>query len=189
MKGFGCLSIIALLLSCTVLPAQDKNPVVVMETSLGTIKIELDQKNAPITTKNFLDYVNAKHYDGTIYHRVIADFMIQGGGFTTEMKEKGTKAPIKNEGGNGLSNKRGTISMARTSDPDSATAQFFINVKDNPFLDRKGLNAGYAVFGKVIEGMEVVDKIRVVPTATIGGHEDVPREAVVIKSVSVVRGR
>src|SRR5262249_2212900 len=154
---------------------------------MGTIKIELDQAKAPITVKNFLDYVEAKHYDGTIFHRVIGkptkdDFMIQGGGMEPGMKERKTRGPIKNEAGNGLSNKRGTIAMARTNDPDTATAQFFINVKDNDFLDRRGGNAGYAVFGKVIEGMDVVDKIKAVKTAKKGGHDDVPVEDIVIKS-------
>jgi len=161
-----------------------KNPVVVMETSLGKIKIELFEKEAPETVKNFLQYVDDKHYDGTIFHRVIADFMIQGGGFNTDFKEKVTRKPIKNESTNGLSNTRGTIAMARTSVPDSATAQFFINVKDNAFLDRANARdkVGYCVFGKVIEGMDVVDKIRMVATGSRGPHDDVPKENVVIKS-------
>jgi cyclophilin family peptidyl-prolyl cis-trans isomerase len=170
----------------------DKNPVVVMETSKGTIKIELFADKSPITVKNFLGYVDDKFYDGTIFHRVISDFMIQGGGFESGLKEKGTKAPIKNESANGVSNERGTIAMARTGDPDSATAQFYINVKDNRTLDGLRGRAGYAVFGKVIEGMDVVDKIKGVPTttklATVQGGQnapftDVPEEEVVIKSV------
>jgi peptidyl-prolyl cis-trans isomerase A (cyclophilin A) len=177
--------------------AAEKNPVVVMETSLGTIKIELDPDKAPITVKNFLDYVDAKFYDGTIFHRVIPTFMIQGGGFepafskAKEVKEataaeKKTREPIKNEGRNGLSNVRGTIAMARTNNPDSATAQFFINVKDNSAtLDPNARSAGYAVFGKVIEGMDVVDKIKKVETKVLipDIFEDVPVENVVIKSV------
>src|SRR5215831_1629089 len=141
---------------------------VVMETSLGTIKLELFPDKSPITVKNFLGYVDDKFYDGTIFHRVISNFMIQGGGFESGLKEKGTKAPIKNESTNGVSNERGTIAMARTGDPDSATAQFYINVEDNngkgKFKQRnldsvRGM-PGYAVFGKVIDGMDVVDKIR-----------------------------
>lgn len=171
----------------------DKNPVVVMETSKGTIKLELFADKSPITVKNFLSYVDDKFYDGTIFHRVISDFMIQGGGFESGLKEKEkTKAPIKNESANGVSNERGTIAMARTGDPDSATAQFFINVKDNHPLDAARGRSGYAVFGKVIEGMDVVDKIKEVPTttkiATVQGGQkapfkDVPEDEVLIKSV------
>jgi len=157
-----------------------KKPVVIMETSAGTIKIELNEEKSPITVKNFLQYVDDKHYDGTVFHRVIADFMIQGGGFTPGMKEeKQTRKPIKNEMPNGLSNERGTISMARLPDPDTATAQFFINTVDNSRLDR----ARYCVFGKVVEGLDVVDKIRRVKTASKGVHDDVPVDDVVIKSV------
>jgi cyclophilin family peptidyl-prolyl cis-trans isomerase len=176
--------------------ADAKNPVVVMETSMGTIKIQLDDGHAPITVKNFLDYVDDKFYDGTIFHRVIESFMIQGGGFKPELKnansvnaikasEKKTRDPIKNEAPNGLSNVRGTIAMARRNDPDSATAQFFINVEDNSGkLDRPR----YCTFGKVIEGMDVVDKIRKVKTQSlvIQGQrvmDDIPAEDVVIKSV------
>ena len=157
----------------------DKNPIVVMETSLGTIKIELYPDKAPITVKNFLQYVDDKFYDGTIFHRVISDFMIQGGGFEPGMREKRTRAPIKNESPNGLSNERGTIAMARTSDPDSATAQFYINTVDNKRLDQ----ARYCVFGKVIDGMDVVDKIRKVETGRVGRFDDVPKQDVIIKSV------
>jgi peptidyl-prolyl cis-trans isomerase A (cyclophilin A) len=164
-----------------------KNPVVVMETSLGTIKIELNEEKAPITVKNFLTYVDEKFYDGTIFHRVIPDFMIQGGGFDQDLKEKPTHDKIKNEAGNGLKNDKGTIAMARTSDPDSATAQFYINLVDNPGLNRKPGKAGYAVFGKVIEGMDVVEKIGEVETGirNLDGHpsEDVPLKNVVIKSI------
>jgi cyclophilin family peptidyl-prolyl cis-trans isomerase len=176
--------------------ADKRNPVVVMETSMGTVKIELDAAKAPITVKNFLEYVDDKFYDGTIFHRVIEEFMIQGGGFERGLKdaksfrdikdkEKKTRAPIKNESGNGLSNTRGTIAMARTRDLDSATAQFYINVVDNSSkLDRPK----YCVFGKVIEGMDVVDKIKAVKTKVIiidgeAAMADVPVEDVVIKSV------
>ncbi len=167
-----------------IMAAEQKNPVVVMETSMGTIKIELFADKAPETVKNFLQYADDKHFDGTIFHRVIEDFMIQGGGFEPGMKEKKTRPPIKNEAGNGVSNARGTIAMARTTDPDSATAQFFISVKDNKNLNRAGPDRpGYAVFGKVTEGMDVVDKIKKVETGKVGGHGDVPKSDVVIKSV------
>ncbi len=171
--------------------ARAANPVVVMETSKGTIKIELEQEKAPITVKNFLSYTEDKFYDGTIFHRVMGkensarDFMIQCGGFEPGMKQKKTKATIKNEANNGLSNKRGTLAMARTSDPDSASSQFFINVVDNDFLDRSAQSDGYTVFGKVIEGMDVVDKIKAVPTGSKGGHQNVPNEDIVIKSVKL----
>ncbi|QEL19397.1 peptidylprolyl isomerase [Limnoglobus roseus] len=171
--------------------ARAANPVVVMETSLGTIKIELDEEKAPITVKNFLSYVEDKHYDGTIFHRVIGkensdkDFMIQGGGFESGLSQKKTKAPIKNEASNGLSNKKYTIAMARTGDPDSATAQFFINVGDNKFLDKSAASDGYAVFGKVTEGTDVVDKIKAVETGTQKGYQNVPTTDVVIKSVKL----
>ena len=165
--------------------AQAANPVVVMETSMGTIKIELFEDKAPITVKNFLSYVDDKHYDGVIFHRVISNFMIQGGGFDQDMKEKRTKGGIKTESSNGLKNERGTVAMARTPQPDSASAQFFINVKDNDFLDKANAQdgVGYCVFGKVISGMDVVDKIKGVKTARRGPHENVPVEDVVIKSV------
>jgi cyclophilin family peptidyl-prolyl cis-trans isomerase len=177
--------------------AQAANPVVVMKTSKGDIKIELFEDKAPITVKNFLKYVEDKHYDGTIFHRVIPTFMIQGGGYEkglgaatsredVDRKEKKTRESIKNESTNGLANQRGTLAMARRPQPDSATAQFFINVKDNDFLDRKnaGDGVGYAVFGKVIEGMDVVDKIKEVKTKTLfPGFRDVPAEEVVIESV------
>jgi peptidyl-prolyl cis-trans isomerase B (cyclophilin B) len=158
---------------------------IVMETSLGTLKIELDGDEAPVTVANFLGYVDEQFYDNTIFHRVIADFMIQGGGFGPGLKEKKTRDPIKNESANGLSNTRGTLAMARTSAPDSATAQFFINVKDNGFLDRAQARdgVGYCVFGRVTDGLDVLDKIKVVPTARQGGHENVPKQDVVIKSV------
>ncbi|MBI2806499.1 MAG: peptidyl-prolyl cis-trans isomerase [Planctomycetes bacterium] len=170
--------------------AQDKkNTRVVMETNHGKIVIELFDAKAPITVKNFLQYVDDKHYDGLIFHRVIADFMIQGGGFAPGMKERKTRAPIKNEAGNGLANAPYTIAMARTRVPDSATAQFFINSKANKFLDRANAQdgVGYAVFGIVVEGKDVVDKIRRVKTGEVGGHENVPLDDVVIKSVRRVK--
>ena len=184
MKRFALLTLLLGVVAW--LPAlgqSEKNPTVVMDTSMGKVTIELFEDKAPVTVKNFLQYVDDKHYDGTIFHRVIADFMIQGGGFEAGMKEKRTRDPIKNEAGNGVSNKRGTLAMARTNNPDSATAQFFINAKDNPFLDRSAGQAGYAVFGKVTDGMEVVDKIRRVETANRGGHGDVPVQDVVIRSI------
>ncbi len=171
--------------------ARAANPVVIMETSKGTIKIELDAEKAPITVKNFLSYVESKHYDGTIFHRVIGkensdkDFMIQGGGFEPGLTQKKTKDPIKNEASNGLSNKKYTLAMARTGDPDSATAQFFINVGDNKFLDKSASSDGYAVFGKVTEGTDIVDKIKAVATGNAKGYQNVPVEDVVIKSVKV----
>ena len=159
-----------------------ENPSVRMETSLGEIVIELDGAQAPATVANFLDYVKAGHYDGLVFHRVIGGFMIQGGGFDAEMRQRPTRAAIPNESANGLSNRRGTIAMARTSDPNSATAQFFINLVDNESLDRgrAGDGWGYCVFGRVVTGMDVVDRIAAVPTAARGPMRDVPREPVVI---------
>jgi peptidyl-prolyl cis-trans isomerase B (cyclophilin B) len=166
-----------------VLTQSDPTPVVVvMETSMGPIKIELYPGKAPRTVENFLKYVDDKHYDGTIFHRVIPTFMIQGGGFESGMKQKKTNPPIVLEANNGLSNERGTVAMARTNQLDSATDQFFINVENNSASLDKG-SGGYAVFGKVIEGMDVVDKIRFVQTRDIGGHESVPTKDVVIKSI------
>ncbi len=158
---------------------------IIIETSLGKIEAELDGEKAPITVKNFVSYIKKKHFDGTIFHRVIPGFMIQGGGMTPDMEEKPTDAPIKNEHSNGLKNVRGTLSMARTSDPDSATSQFFISVNDNDSLD---MGDGYAVFGKVTKGMDVADKIVAVPTVSKGGHDDVPAEPVVIKSIKIKEG-
>ncbi len=163
------------------------NPVVLMSTSKGDIKIELDPAKAPISVENFLSYVDSGHYDGTIFHRVIAGFMIQGGGFDSSNKQKETRPPIKNEADNGLENKPMTIAMARTSVVDSATSQFFINVADNQFLNHKGKTAkayGYAVFGRVIEGQDIVTSIENTPTANRGGaFANAPVEPVVIKSV------
>jgi peptidyl-prolyl cis-trans isomerase A (cyclophilin A) len=168
-----------------------KNPVVIMDTSMGKIEIELNAAKAPITVKNFLKYVDDKFYDGTIFHRVMGkentknekDFMIQGGGFKPGLVEKETGDPIKNEAGNGLSNKRYTIAMARTEEPDSATAQFYINVADNTFLDKSEDSPGYAVFGKVIKGTDVVDKIKAVETGVKKRMANVPVKDVIIKSV------
>lgn len=166
-----------------------KNPVVLIKTNKGDIKIELDAEKAPVSVQNFLQYVQDGQYDHTIFHRVIDGFMIQGGGFTTDMNQKSTRAPIKNEADNGLLNKRGTIAMARTSDVNSATAQFFINVTDNAFLDFKSKNPreyGYAVFGKVIEGIDIVDKIKKVKTGSKGPFENVPVESVEIIEVKPI---
>lgn len=170
--------------------AQAGSPTVIMKTNLGDIKIELDEKKAPVSVKNFLSYVDAKFYDGTVFHRVIENFMIQGGGFTKDMQQKKTEAPIKNEAANGLKNNRGTIAMARTNVVDSATAQFFINTVDNNFLnyrDSSPAGYGYAVFGRVVDGMDVVDKIRKVKTGMKSGMQDVPVEPVVIESVRVLK--
>ena len=168
---------------------QAETATVKMETSKGTIVLELDAANAPVTVENFLTYVREGFYDGTIFHRVISNFMIQGGGFTSDMTQKPTHDPIRNEANNGLGNDTGTIAMARTNDPHSATAQFFINVRDNQFLNFSGESMqgwGYAVFGKVTEGMEVVNAIRDVPTTTRGPFQDVPAETVTIEKVSIV---
>ena len=170
-------------------PAEAKPPAGppggVMETAKGSIKLELAPDRAPATVENFLSYVDDKFYDGTIFHRVISGFMVQGGGFGPDMKEKSTKAPIKNEAKNGLGNLRGTIAMARTMDPHSATAQFYINHRTNRMLDpdQERSGWGYCVFGKVIEGMEVVDAIAAVATGNKGMHQNVPAETVTIKSV------
>ena len=160
-------------------PAPTGTPKVALETTMGKIVVELYPQKAPITVANFLSYVDDRHYDNTIFHRVTPDFMIQGGGFEPGMKQKPTKSPIRNESGNGLSNVRGSIAMARLPDPDSATAQFFINVVDNLSLDR----ARYCVFGQVVEGMDVVDQIRAARTGRRGGHENVPIDDVAILSI------
>lgn len=181
--GHKILFICCLLLLPVICQAQ---PTVVMTTNFGKIVIELDQNNAPISAANFLHYVDSNFYNGTIFHRVIAGFMIQGGGFSTNLSRKVTRPPIENEAANGLKNKRGTIAMARTGRVDSATSQFFINLVDNPFLDHRKKTAseyGYAVFGQVIEGMDVVDKIAHVATGRSQGMSDVPSQAVIIESV------
>jgi peptidyl-prolyl cis-trans isomerase A (cyclophilin A) len=159
---------------------------VVMSTSIGDIKIELYENEAPITVENFLTYVRDGFYDGTIFHRVIPGFMIQGGGFTQDMNQKPTKAPIKNEADNGLGNETGTLAMARTVEVNSATSQFFINLTNNDFLNHGYRDFGYAVFGKVVEGMDVVNKIAQVQTGNKGPHQNVPVKPVVIESVRVV---
>jgi peptidyl-prolyl cis-trans isomerase B (cyclophilin B) len=166
------------------------NQRVLMETSAGNITIELDGEKAPKSAANFITYVEAGHYDGTVFHRVIKGFMIQGGGFEVGMKQKGTNPPIANEANNGLKNKKYTLAMARTNDPHSATAQFFINATDNGFLDFKSESAqgwGYAVFGRVVEGTDVVDKIEGVKTGRKGFHDDVPLEDVVITRASLIK--
>ncbi|MBL8306982.1 MAG: peptidyl-prolyl cis-trans isomerase [Rubrivivax sp.] len=158
-----------------------------METSAGTLRIELDDEKAPLSVANFLEYVRAGHYDGTVFHRVIKGFMVQGGGFEAGMKQKSTLAPIRNEANNGLKNKHYTLAMARTNDPHSATAQFFINTTDNDFLDFRAESPqgwGYAVFGRVVEGTEVVDAIEKARTGRKGFHDDVPLEDVVIVRVA-----
>ena len=167
-------------------PEKEENTMVIIKTSKGDIKVELFDKEAPISVKNFLEYVDAKHYDGTIFHRVIDGFMIQGGGFTKDFEQKPNRDPIKNEAQNGLKNKKGTLAMARTSVIDSATSQFFINVVDNGFLDHRAPNArefGYCVFGKVAEGMDVVDQLKGVATGQHGPHANVPVEPIEILEV------
>lgn len=161
---------------------------IVFKTSLGDVKIALDFDNAPVTAKNFQQYVEEGFYEGTIFHRVIKGFMVQGGGFSSGMGEKETRASIQNEANNGLSNKRGTLAMARTQDPHSASAQFFINLVDNDFLDFKGESTqgwGYCVFGEVVEGMDIVDKMTLVDTGRMGHHDDVPKEEIIVESASV----
>ncbi len=161
---------------------------IILHTNFGDITLELDAENAPKSTANFIEYAKEGFYDGTIFHRVISGFMIQGGGFDADMNQKQTNEQIENEADNGLKNVQGAVAMARTNDPHSATAQFFINTVDNAFLDHKSKDPqgwGYAVFGKVSEGMDIVDKIRAVDTGSSGGHQDVPNESVVIEKVSV----
>jgi len=167
-------------------PNKKENPRVLIKTNLGNITVELFEKEAPITVKNFLSYVDSKFYDGTTFHRIIPGFVIQGGGFTPDMKKKPTKDPIKNEATNGLKNLKGTLSMARTMDINSATSQFFINLRNNPALDHKDNTPrgyGYAVFGKVVAGWGVVEKIAKVPTTTKGIYKNVPEKPVIIKSI------
>jgi len=165
------------------------NPIVEMRTNQGTITLELFADRAPKSVANFLEYIQSSHYDGTIFHRVINGFMIQGGGFDADMRQKPTRAPIENEGRNGLRNEVGTLAMARTSDPHSASAQFFINLVDNRFLDYPSRDGwGYAVFGKVTQGLDVVQKIGKVPTGNFKGFQDVPQQPVTIESVRVIQG-
>ena len=180
------LSLLFIIPANAVAEEEGNNPMVEVQTNLGSFTLELYPDKAPVTVKNFLQYVNKKFYDGTIFHRVIPTFMIQGGGFTSDMMKKATGAPIENEAKNGLSNLKGTIAMARTSEINSATCQFFINVKDNAGLDYKGdspAEYGYAVFGKVVEGMDTVEKIKAVETTTKGAYGDVPVKPVIIKSI------
>jgi cyclophilin family peptidyl-prolyl cis-trans isomerase len=186
LRRTGALLLFFLALVATEAPAQEATRVVI-KTSMGDIHLELYPDQAPATVENFLEYAQSGFYDGTIFHRVISHFMIQGGGFTPDMQKKGTREPIPNESNNGLSNRRGTIAMARLPQPHSATAQFFINVQNNMNLDYKGGNQwGYAVFGKVTEGLDVVDDIRYVQTASKPPFSDVPVEPVIIEQVSIV---
>ena len=177
-------------LFCLLLPLQGEaqgqppHPIVLLETSIGDITLELYSDKAPITVQNFLDYVASGHYNETLFHRVVPDFVVQGGGFDTRMKRKPTSPPIANESENGLSNKRGTIAMARLGDPDSATSQFFINLKANKSLDGAPSRPGYAVFGKVIQGMDVVDAIALVQTHTVNNMRGVPVEPIVLEHAS-----
>jgi len=168
-------------------PTPFPGPVVVLETTLGRVKLGLRDDKAPVSVKNFLTYVRAGHYDGTIFHRVIPGFMAQGGGFEEDMTERPTRPPIVNEAKNGLSNRRGTVAMARTNDPNSASAQFFVNVKDNHSLDFGVRGAGYTVFGEVLEGMDVVDRIVAVPTTRKGIYSDVPRVPIFITRAREVK--
>ncbi len=192
MKNFFRVSLLVcavMLVSQTLALAAGANSAVKLETNMGDIILRLDDAKAPITVKNFLEYVKSGHYDGTIFHRVIKDFMIQGGGMTPDMKQKPTNKPIKNEASNGLDNEAYTVAMARTSDPNSATAQFFINVKDNKFLNYSAPTPqgyGYTVFGKVIKGQKIVDKIKAVPTGNRAMHQDVPVDPVIIVKASVI---
>jgi cyclophilin family peptidyl-prolyl cis-trans isomerase len=189
MNRFACLAVVLFLVAGVAL-AQSANPRVRMETNKGVIVVELYADKAPKTVENFLGYVKTGHYIGTIFHRVIPNFMIQAGGVTQEFEGKPLRPPVVNEANNGLSNKRGTIAMARTSEVNSATAQFFINLKDNGFLDFKSATPegyGYCVFGKVVEGMDVVDKIAAIPTGAAGPYQqDVPKDPVVILKVTQV---
>lgn len=178
-------SLLALLLSGTYLSAY-ANTNIQLQTTQGNIEIELYNDKAPISAKNFESYVKSNFYTGTIFHRVIPGFMIQGGGFDRNMIEKPTQAAIKNESSNGLKNTRGTLAMARTNDPNSATSQFFVNLTDNQFLNRSAMNPGYAVFGKVTKGMDVVDKIAKTATGRFGMHQDVPKQAITITGVQIV---
>ncbi|AOV95691.1 peptidylprolyl isomerase [Edwardsiella hoshinae] len=174
-------------LAATAPAALAANTRVMLTTSAGNIELELYNQKAPVTVDNFLGYVNSGFYNGTIFHRVIPGFMIQGGGFTSAMQQKTTQAPIKNEADNGLRNLRGTIAMARTAEKDSATSQFFINVADNAFLDHGQRDFGYAVFGKVIKGMDIVDKISQVRTENVGPYQNVPVKPIVITSATLIK--
>jgi cyclophilin family peptidyl-prolyl cis-trans isomerase len=186
------LTSLILLTAFISLGANAQNPQVEMRTSMGVIVLELQPENAPETVKNFLQYVKDGFYNGTIFHRVISDFMIQGGGFTADLAAKKTRDPIKHEGGNGLRNQVGTIAMARTADPNSATSQFFINVVDNQMLDFRGpgpQEIGYCVFGRVIKGLDVVNKIRSVDATVRGPHQNVPVHTITIEKVTVLQAK
>jgi cyclophilin family peptidyl-prolyl cis-trans isomerase len=175
----------------TGLVAHAENPRVLLETSMGDIEIELFEKEAPITVENFLKYVKKGHYDGTIFHRIMPDFVVQGGGMTEDLREKPTDEPIKNESSNGLKNKKMTLSMARTRSPHSATSQFYFNLKDNSSLDKSfaaGDGVGYCVFGKVVKGADVVEKMALVPTSNRGPNEGVPREPIFLKKATILNG-
>ena len=190
MKKITSILIIALLVAIPCVWADSSNPRVRLETNQGVIMFELDPQAAPKTVENFLRYVSDGFYDGTIFHRVIKGFMIQGGGLTTDMRKKSTRDSIVNEADNGLKNRRGTVAMARTANPHSATAQFFINSADNPFLDHKGKISkdwGYCVFGRVVEGMKVVDSIERLPTTVKAGHRDMPISSVMIERAVLVK--
>lgn len=190
MKTFLTAAAVALAALAAPTGAALAGPQVALTTSAGVVVIELDDQKAPATTANFLQYVNAGHYNGTIFHRVIPNFMVQGGGFTADMSEKKTREPIRNEASNGLKNDKYTVSMARTSDPQSATAQFFINTADNAFLNYRAATAsgyGYAVFGKVVQGKEVVDKISATPTTTRGPFADNPVQPITIQKAEVLK--
>ena len=185
------LTVLLILTAGGPLSAAEVNVLVKMETSLGEMVIELDAKKAPLTVENFVNYVKDGFYDGTIFHRVVAGFVIQGGGLTKDLREKQTKKPIKNEADNGLTNEKYTLSMARTPDPHSATSQFFINLDSNDFLNHSAKNQdgwGYAVFGKVVKGTEVVDKIGALAVGNKGMHQDVPKETVTIEKATVIEG-
>ena len=193
-KSFSTLfsTVLATLAVVLSFSAQAQNPQVEMRTSMGVITLELQPENAPETVKNFLQYVKDGFYNGTIFHRVIADFMIQGGGFTPDMAQKKTRDPVRHEGGNGLTNQVGTIAMARTAEPNSGTSQFFINVVDNQMLNFRGPGAqevGYTVFGRVISGLEVVNKIRNVQTTAKGPHQNVPVQTVTLERVTLVEAK
>lgn len=178
--------VVSLLTSCSMLRLKEGPTNVIIKTSKGDIKVELADKEAPGTVKNFLAYVDSGHYKNLIFHRVMNGFMIQGGGFDNKLNQRSTKSSIKNEAANGLKNKRGTIAMARTPNPHSARAQFFINVVDNPFLDHKNTSPrgyGYCVFGKVTDGMDVVDIIKTVPVGNLGNYKNVPKENVIIYNI------
>jgi cyclophilin family peptidyl-prolyl cis-trans isomerase len=177
------IAVLCLLLATTAAPAADKNPVVVVDTSLGAFKLELFADKAPTTVRNFLDHVDARFYDGTVFHRVVAKVMVQGGGFEPGMKERKPRATVKNEASAALKNERGTVALARTPRPDSGGAQFFVNLRDNDFFNKSRDGVGYCVFGRVIEGMDVVDRLGEVETSDRGDADSVPTRDVVIRTV------